>query len=513
MHFDGDAFISYAHLDNQELVEGRKGWVANLHRALEIRVGQLLGKTPQIWRDPKLQGNDLFAETLVERLRRVAVLVAVISPRYIKSDWTRRELAEFYKAAESQGGVQFHEKVRVFKVLKTPVPVASHPPELQGVLGYEFFKIDPENGRVRELDEVFGAEAQRDFWLKLDDLAHEMCALLERIEAEQSGTAPPARVETGRTHVFLAETTSDLREQREAIRRDLQQHGYTVLPAQPLPVVAADVRVAVRNDLARCRMSVHLIGKNYGLVPEGGAESVLEIQNELAIEEARNGEFSRLLWIPQDLVVEDERQKGVLERLRMDQRFEAGSDLLETYFEDFRTLIQERLEGPKAVEVPVAAQAAPAASPAAASADVSTEVPQVYLMYDQRDADASAPWADVLFDRKLEVLHPIFDGDEAEVREYHEDMLRTCDGVLIFYGASNEVWLRRKLREVQKSAGYGRTKPAPAIGVCLLPPLTPEKERFRTHEAVVVRATPEPHAAALEPFVSRLRGGGPAAQG
>ena len=61
MHFDGDAFISYAHLDNQELIEGRKGWVANLHRALEIRVGQLLGKQPHIWRDPKLQGNDFFA--------------------------------------------------------------------------------------------------------------------------------------------------------------------------------------------------------------------------------------------------------------------------------------------------------------------------------------------------------------------------------------------------------------------------------------------------------------------
>jgi hypothetical protein len=34
--FEGDAFISYAHLDNVELVEGRKGWVANLHRALEV---------------------------------------------------------------------------------------------------------------------------------------------------------------------------------------------------------------------------------------------------------------------------------------------------------------------------------------------------------------------------------------------------------------------------------------------------------------------------------------------
>ena len=28
MRFDSDVFISYAHLDNQELMEGHKGWVA-----------------------------------------------------------------------------------------------------------------------------------------------------------------------------------------------------------------------------------------------------------------------------------------------------------------------------------------------------------------------------------------------------------------------------------------------------------------------------------------------------
>src|SRR6476659_7468126 len=110
VHYDGDAFISYAHLDNQELIEGRKGWVANLHRALEIRVGQLLGKAPHIWRDPTLQGNDFFAETLAERLRRVALLVAVVSPRYLRSEWTQRELKEFWKAAETQGGIRMAEK-------------------------------------------------------------------------------------------------------------------------------------------------------------------------------------------------------------------------------------------------------------------------------------------------------------------------------------------------------------------------------------------------------------------
>ena len=98
MNFEGDVFISSAHLDNIGLVEGHKGWVANLHRALEIRVAQLMGKQSRIWWDPKLRGNDVFAETLIDRLRRVAALVSVVSPRYVKSEWGRKELADLRPA-------------------------------------------------------------------------------------------------------------------------------------------------------------------------------------------------------------------------------------------------------------------------------------------------------------------------------------------------------------------------------------------------------------------------------
>lgn len=501
MHFHGDAFISYAHLDNQELVEGRKGWVANLHRALEVRVGQLLGKEPQIWRDPKLSGNDVLADTLIERLRRVAILIAVVSPRYLKSEWTIRELNEFWKAAREQGTVQIKNKARVFKVLKTPVPLERTPPELQELIGYEFFKEDPETGRVRELDEVFGPEAHRDFWLRLDDLAHDVCALLEAVEegtidAGTAAVAPPAATSTGEA-VYLAETTSDLREQRESLRRDLQQRGFVVLPDRPLPYVAEDAEAIIRDLVGRCRMSVHFIGRKYGVVPEGGTASLVEIQHELATLQSQQGSLARLLWIPAGLEVDDPRQQTVIEALRLDPRVADGADLLETYFEDLRTTVHawlERDRTPAAAEPVAAAGAAP---------------PSLYLMADQRDAELITPWADGLFDEGLETIRPIFEGDETEIREYHEENLASCDGVMIFYGAGDELWLRRKLREIQKAPGHGRTKPPPAVCVCLVGPRTGAKERFRTHEGLVVPQwdgyAPEP----LRPFIAKLKAGGP----
>jgi hypothetical protein len=490
MNFDKDAFISYAHLDNVGLVEGGKGWVTNLHRALEIRLAQLLGKQPQIWRDPKLNGNDVFADVLFEHLRCAAALVSVVSPRYVKSEWTRKELSEFWKAAEEQGGVRIRDKARIFKVLKTPVPPDMHPPELQTFIGYQFFTVDPDSGRVHELDEIFGSEAQRDFWLRLDDLAHDICCMLEILDAPEKADSPRNATDSGA--IFLAEVTSDLREQRETLRRDLQQHGYTVLPARALPLVVTELKEAIREDLARSRMSIHLVGKSYGFVPEASDQSILEIQNELAIARGEQGGFARLLWLPAGLEVTDERQRKSIEQFRTDPRIQRGADLLETSMEDLRTFIHERLKGPENI---------PAERTGAGTGSAS----QLYLIYDQRDAKEAVPWADYLFEQGLEILHPAFEGDEAEVREYHEENLRTCDGALILYGAASECWLRRKLRELQKAAGYGRTKPAPVVAVSLVAPITTEKERFRTHEAMVIPQydgfSPDP----LKQFISRLR--------
>ena len=138
-----------------------------------------------------------------------------------------------------------------------------------------------------------------------------------------------------------------------------------------------------------------------------------------------------------------------------------------------------------------------------------SDVPMVSLMADQRDADALQAWADALFERGLVVIRPLFDGDESEIREYHEDNLRFCDAVLIFYGSANELWLQRKLRELQKAPGYGRTKPRPVAGVCLIGARTPEKERFRSHDAVVVPQWDGVSIDALAPFLARLKAGGP----
>ena len=155
-----DVFISYAHIDDQALTEGQKGWITQFHRILEVRLGQLLGEKPTIWRDQKLQGSDVFDDKIVNAFREAKVMISIMSPRYMKSEWCLKELNEFYKAASDGGSIKVGEKARIFKVIKTPIDardIPEHIPQvLQSILGFEFFDFDPDTGRLVEYDEAFG---------------------------------------------------------------------------------------------------------------------------------------------------------------------------------------------------------------------------------------------------------------------------------------------------------------------------------------------------------------------
>jgi len=111
-----DVFISYAHIDNQPLDAEQQGWITELNTRLNKRLEMFLGESAVIWRDLKLGGSDIFAAEIEERLRNSRILVSVLSPRYIKSDWCRRELQAFYDAYQEHEALKVDNKYRIFKM-------------------------------------------------------------------------------------------------------------------------------------------------------------------------------------------------------------------------------------------------------------------------------------------------------------------------------------------------------------------------------------------------------------
>lgn len=85
--FEKDLFISYAHIDNQPPTPEQKGWISRFHATLEALLSMRLGQAAKIWRDDKLQGNEVFADEIVDQFTHTAVLVSVLTPRYLNLDW------------------------------------------------------------------------------------------------------------------------------------------------------------------------------------------------------------------------------------------------------------------------------------------------------------------------------------------------------------------------------------------------------------------------------------------
>lgn len=489
--FENDIFISYAHIDNQPLAEGQKGWITSFHKALEIRLGQLLGSEPEFWRDEsKLRGNDYFDESIILHLPKVAVLITVLTPRYVRSDWCLKEVDEFYRLAEQTGGIRIEDKSRIFKIVKTPIPPEQHPLAMQQLLGYEFYQIDPTTGKPREFIFNSGPNVDIHYWAKLDDLAYDIFQLLDTLSGQASPALKPVSPSV-RGSVYLAETTFDLSVERDKIKRELQSRGYNVLPDRPLPLDAESFEKAVRESLSKCHLSVHLIGANYGVIPEASERSVAFLQNELASERCRATDFSRIIWMPPGLEAREPRQQQFIKYLYEDPAAQHGAEVLQTSLEDLKTVIHDKLTAPVEVRSQISVP--------------QDNVPcRVYLINDTQDEENVLLLSDYLFDQGLEVIPSMLDGDEAQARADHRESLLLCDAILIYYGAAGEAWLRAKLFDLRKLAGYGRTTPLLAKTIYIGAPSTPFKERFRTLEASIIKQGYDFAPELLEPFLKQI---------
>ncbi len=483
---DIDVFISYAHIDNEPLTEGQKGWITLLHNSLQVRLRQLMGCEVTIWRDDRLTGNDEFSPVIYKQFERTRALVSILSPRYLKSEWCLNEVQAFLQAAQGTGGIAIDDATRIFKVVKTFVPRKEHPPELQNVLGYEFYQLDPSSGRPHEFLLDMGPEAAKNYWSKLEDLAYDIHGLLKKVPhkdsllaVQGSGSGPV---------VYLAESTSDVSVERDRIRRELVGRGCTVFPRVSLPLQVEALERDVSEALEGASMFIQILGERFGIVPEGDERSISRMQYDIAAKVSRP-DFSRVSWSASGLQPQDERQKAFLTHIRNSLSSRGEDEYLETSIEELRNFLLQRLLNP----------------------GVRKSVPEkdgprlVYLICDRKDIEASAAIYDALFEAGFEVVLPAFEGDDAEISKNHIESLTSCDAAILHFGSASEIWIRTKLRDLQKAAGYGRTKEWLATAVYIAGPPSPAKTLFRSQSALVIRGGEKFDVAALQPFVDQLQ--------
>jgi hypothetical protein len=490
-----DVFISYRHLDNELLDEKGKGWIDNFHERFESVLGEALGYEPAIWRDARLQGNVYFQGELADRIKQTAVVISILSPGYIQSDWCLGELREFCRLANESGSLLVGNNLRIFKVVKTHVDLKQHPPEFQKQLGYEFYEVDKMTQRPVAFGQELGRNRDQRYWSKLDDLAWDVTQVLSAINPRTKIPAQGSVFSRTQGIVYLAQTTRDLSGERDQIKRELQNRGYDILPEKELPLISPSYEEAVRECVSRAKLSVHLIGGSYGIVPEGaGSRSIVRLQNEIAAERSRDEAFSRLLWLPVGLIPHEEVQAQFIEHLRSDAATQQGAELLQTPLEELKNVIQLRLtsNGHSLKDEPAG-----------------ETPPKIYLIFDKRDLESIIALNDYLStDKHYQVLLPLIDDegvDDSQGFEIHKDNLAQCDAVLIYYGNANQLWFEYKRRDLKKIVGLDRKSVLAAEAVYVASPKTAHKQLFNSPDTLVIKNFEDFSPAVLDSFVARVQ--------
>ncbi len=497
MEFENDIFISYTHADNKPFDEHDEGWVDEFHRCLELRINVLSkgGSKINIWRDKRrLQGNDYFNDEIVQQLPKSAVLISIFSPGYLSSEWCIKELQEFCRKS---GEIRLGNKSRIFKVIKLPVERSEYPAEVQKILDYRFHTETPPDP-VIELTPTFH-EYKKDYIKAITTLATNISEVLRDLKAENFNDSSEIHIEDDdsisnkstqiKNVVYLAKTTSDLRDFRDKIYQELQSRGYMVLPGRELPDCNPEFEQAVEENLQQAGLSIHLMGKWYGSIPEASNSSIVELQYKLAKNNSSiNSDFSYLLWFPENLQPEEGKQAELIADIQDDP------ECIQTGFEELKNIILNRLKEPKSNSYPISPKFG--------------EQLLIYLIHDEQDTvEDIKPLYRYLMNlsrsevlqikntiaevtqtdqgKLFEVLRPKFKGDEVDIRKSHESKLMECDIFILFYGKGDEDWLRTKLNDLKKAVGLGRDKKIMAKAIYIAEPRTPDKELFVTNQDII----------------------------
>jgi hypothetical protein len=479
MAFDIDVLIVFAEKDN-EASKGELGWVSQFKKFLELMLNQVLGERSRIML------KEEFDNMVSPKLDNVGVLVTVLSPQFSQSRRCLDHMESFLKSTASSS----KNRNRIFKVFKTPLSAQEQPQGLRDLIGYDMYQLDSDTGEIREYTDYFSTEAERQYWMKMVDLAYDIYDTLAFLK-DDSSKAEVKNIYKRKT-IYLAETGHDLSVQRNIIKRELQRHGYVVLPNQTLPGSVNELEKIVLRDLVETNLSIHLIGSAYGDVPTGSDRSVVDIQNKLAAEKSQRAkenkeDFTRLIWISPVLNNASEKQKAFIENIKRDVEAQEGAEILQTPLEDFKNIIREELveSGERKPDDDIAGRS-------------------VYLMHDRIDVNEVKPIKEVLEKSGLRVLLPQFEGELLEVRKNHIDNLRTFDAAIIYKGKVNDQWVRMKALDLLKAPGFGRKKPIMGKAILTAPGSTLNLESFKSQNLRIIESDPSRSIESLKSFIKEF---------
>jgi hypothetical protein len=354
--------------------------------------------------------------------------------------------------------VEGRDPAHIFLVELEPLG-SDRPPEFNELLGYRFWVQGPGQRSPRLLGFPKPDDSERDYYSCVGDLCHELAAALknlnksreERVERatpkEMSDRPQAALRPSPNKTVFLAETTDDLWSDRKSVRDYLDQIGVSIAPSKLYPQDAEGFRSAAQKDLEGCDLFVQLLSCVPGRMPDDVPQGYPKLQYELAKAAGK----PILQWRSPTLDLD-------------------GAEIV---------VVRELLQEPTVRAEPIA--------------DFKTKLKETVLRSEPEDRPGTAPDGFFFVNREPEdkefaetvqqelfglgvdvVWTPEYE-DVRQRREFLEQTLAACDGMVLIHGSSPGSWVDSQLLQCRKAVAHRQAQTLRKLAVCRFPPMPKEE--------------------------------------
>nr|WP_271711614.1 DUF4062 domain-containing protein [Marinigracilibium pacificum] len=246
-------------------------------------------------------------------------------------------------------------------------------------------------------------------------------------------------------NIYVANVVNECLEAREALIRDLNRHGYNVYPKGNLPEGKAELTAKLKEEIAKCSVSVHMLGGEYGHISEKFRTSISELEHDLSLERANagNNNFRRIVWLSSHLDEMSDRQRFFTERVIQQAEDKLLTEIVDLPLEEFKSLVRKFIDSNKnSREVNFESK--------------SEESEGVYLLFNDAESENLSALISRLKGLGVEFSICEDQGSALDTFERHQYLLNNCSSTIIYNSNKNKEWVNSMVRDILKSKGLGR---------------------------------------------------------
>ncbi|GEM_PF-4502640 len=337
--------------------------------------------------------------------------------------------------------------LRIFKVCLLPVASELQPEFMRNYTDYQICETG-----VKPEEVSFDTGIKSPIWSVLVDLAYDISHSVTELTNLKKGKP---KDDIGPT-IFLAETHPEQKANRDALKREMIQFGYNVIPDLHLSGDAAEIEKSVNDLLKETSLAIHIVGNKYGDPLAGSKYSLVELQLQLSSafggSSKSKEEFQRIIWFPPDLNPSDIQQQLFIEKLVRQEETLRVAEIVQTPLELLKSIVRRRIlkkeresEREGKITLP--------------------DKPFVYLIHEIKHEKEIEPVISWFRDREIAMIWTGMAVSTENIVSLHHQYLANCAGVLIHYPGNNLPWISSKMKDLLKAPGFGRPEPIKAMAV------------------------------------------------